>query len=97
MDVKERQNNGLNYLRMFNCTLLSRLNLLWWNHYPKRHGKKEKEMKLQIEIVKENKDGSADALVHFDKEALGMLIEKGVISILRQYIKQEKKAKKEKK
>jgi len=54
-------------------------------------------MKLQIEIVKENNDGSADALVHFDKEALGMLIEKGVISILRQYIAQEKKAKKEKK
>jgi len=52
---------------------------------------------IQIEIVKENNDGSADALVHFDKEALGMLIEKGVISILRQYIEQEKKAKKEKK
>ena len=67
------------------------------NHLSKRHGKKEKEMKLQIEIVKENNDGSADALVHFDKEALGMLIEKGVISILRQYIEQEKKAKKEKK
>ena len=54
-------------------------------------------MNIQIEIVKENNDGSADALVHFDKEALGMLIEKGVISILRQYIEQEKKAKKEKK
>ena len=54
-------------------------------------------MKIQIEIVKENKDGSADALVHFDKESLGMLVEAGIISILRQYIEQEKKAKKGKK
>jgi hypothetical protein len=54
-------------------------------------------MQFQIEIVKENKDGSADALVHFDKEALGVLVEEGVISILRQYIEQEKKAKKRKK
>ena len=91
------RNNGLNYLRMFNCFVFSRLDLLWWHHYSKRYGKKEKEMNIQIEIVKENNDGSADALVHFDKEALGMLIEKGVISILRQYIEQEKKAKKEKK
>jgi len=29
---------------MFNCFVFSRLNLLWWNHYPKRYGKKEKEM-----------------------------------------------------
>jgi len=54
-------------------------------------------MQIQIEIVKENEDGSADALVHFDKEGLGMLVEAGVISILRQYIEQEKKAKKGKK
>lgn len=48
-------------------------------------------MDIKIEIVKENKDGSADALVHFDKEGLGMLVEAGVISILRQYIEQQKK------
>lgn len=54
-------------------------------------------MQIQIEIVKEHKDGSADALVHFDKEGLGMLVEAGIISILRQYIEQEKKAKKGKK
>ena len=29
---------------MFNCFVFSRLNLLWWNHYPKRYGKKEKKM-----------------------------------------------------
>jgi hypothetical protein len=54
-------------------------------------------MQIQIEIVKENKDGSADALVHFDKEGLGILVEAGVISFLRQYIEQEKDANKRKK
>jgi hypothetical protein len=54
-------------------------------------------MDIRIEIVKENEDGSADALVHFDKEGLGMLVEAGIISILRQYIDQEKTAKKVKK
>jgi hypothetical protein len=50
-------------------------------------------MKLVIEVVKENDDGSADAMVHFDKEALELLVEEGVISILRQYIEQEKRKK----
>jgi hypothetical protein len=54
-------------------------------------------MNIQIEIIKENEDGSADALVHFDKEGLGILVEAGVISILRQYIEQEKNANKRKK
>jgi hypothetical protein len=54
-------------------------------------------MDIKIEIVKENKDGSADALVHFDAEGLAVLVEAGVLSILRQYIEQEKKAKKGKK
>ena len=54
-------------------------------------------MQIQIEIVKENPDGSADALVHFDKEGLGILVEAGIISILRQYIQQEKNASKRKK
>jgi hypothetical protein len=47
-------------------------------------------MNIQVEIVKEHKDGSADALVHFDAEGLGILVEAGIISILRQYIEQEK-------
>jgi len=50
-------------------------------------------MQIQVEIVKENKDGSADAMVHFDAEGLGILVEAGIISVLRQYIDQEKKAK----
>jgi hypothetical protein len=54
-------------------------------------------MNIQIEIIKENEDGSADALVHFDKEGLGILVEAGIISILRQYIEQEKNANKGKK
>jgi hypothetical protein len=49
-------------------------------------------MKIQIQIVKEHKDGSADALVHFDAEGLGVLVEAGIINVLRQYIEQEKKA-----
>ena len=54
-------------------------------------------MNIQIEIVKENKDGSADALVHFDADGLGILVEAGIINILRQYIEQQKKTKKGKK
>lgn len=50
-------------------------------------------MNIQIEVVKEHKDGSADALVHFDKEGLGMLVEEGILSILRKYIEQQKKEK----
>ena len=49
-------------------------------------------MQIQVEIVKEHKDGSADALVHFDAEGLGILVEAGIISVLRQYIEQEKKS-----
>jgi hypothetical protein len=54
-------------------------------------------MNIQIEIVKEHKDGSADAMVHFDAEGLAVLVEAGILSILRQYIEQEKKTKKVKK
>ena len=54
-------------------------------------------MNIQIEIIKEHKDGGADALVHFDAEGLGILVEEGVISILRKYIEQEKNANKGKK
>ena len=35
-------------------------------------------MKLIVEVVKENNDGSADAMVHFDKEALELLVEEGL-------------------
>ena len=48
-------------------------------------------MQIKIEIVKENQDGSADAMIHFDAEGLGVLVEAGIISVLRQYIDQEKR------
>ena len=51
-------------------------------------------MNIQLEIIKEHEDGSADALVHFDKEGLGLLVQEGVLSILLKYIEQEKKGKK---
>jgi hypothetical protein len=51
-------------------------------------------LNIQIEIVKEHKDGSADALVHFDAEGLEILVEAGILSILRQYIDQKKKEEK---
>jgi hypothetical protein len=47
-------------------------------------------MNIQVEIIKEHKDGSADAVVHFDAEGLGILVEAGIINILRQYIDQQK-------
>ena len=50
-------------------------------------------MQIQVEIVKEHKDGSADAMVHFDAEGLGILVEAGIISILRQYIDQKNREK----
>ena len=55
---------------------------------------------IKVEIVKENEDGSADALVHFDKEGLAILVQYGIISMLTKAIneyadkKPSKKAKK---
>lgn len=50
-------------------------------------------MNIQIEVVKEHEDGSADALVHFDKEGLSMLVEEGILSVLHKYIKQQNEEK----
>jgi hypothetical protein len=50
-------------------------------------------MNITIKTIKENKDGSADAVVNFDKEGLEFLIQEGVLSILRQYVEQNKNAK----
>jgi hypothetical protein len=49
-------------------------------------------MDIKIEIVRENKDGSADALVHFDKEGLGFLVQEGMLSLIKQFIEQNKNA-----
>jgi hypothetical protein len=50
-------------------------------------------MEITVKVIKENKDGSADALVNFDKEGLEFLVQEGVLSILKQYIEQQKKEK----
>jgi hypothetical protein len=49
-------------------------------------------MNITIKTIKENKDGSADAVVNFDKEGLEFLVQEGVLSILRQYVEQNKNA-----
>ena len=49
-------------------------------------------MDVKIEIVKENKDGSADALVHFDKEGLEFLVQEGLLAMIRQFIAENKNA-----
>ena len=44
------------------------------------------EMEIRIETVKENPDGSADALIHFNAEGLKYLIQHAVIDILTKYV-----------
>jgi hypothetical protein len=43
-------------------------------------------MKIQVKIIKENADGSANAQVDFDKEGLECLVQHGLISLLTQAI-----------
>ena len=49
-------------------------------------------MEITVKVVKENKDGSADAVVHFDKEGLEFLVQEGLLSVLRTFIEQNKNA-----
>ena len=37
---------------------------------------------ISVEIIKENKDGSADAQVHFNKEGLETLVQWGLVAML---------------
>jgi hypothetical protein len=39
-------------------------------------------MDISVEITKENKDGSADAIVKFDKEGLEVLVQWGMVAML---------------
>lgn len=39
-------------------------------------------MKVTVELIKENADGSADAKVNFDKQGLEVLIQWGIVSLL---------------
>jgi len=40
-------------------------------------------MKIQVKIIKENEDGSANALVDFDKEGLEVLVQWGLIALIK--------------
>jgi hypothetical protein len=41
---------------------------------------------ISVKITKENKDGSADAVVRFDKQGLETLVQWGLIAMLKQAI-----------
>ncbi len=50
-------------------------------------------MEIKVKVIKENKDGSANAQVDFDKEGLEFLVQEGLISLIKQVIEQNKNAK----
>ena len=39
-------------------------------------------MKIEVKIIKENKDGSANAEVKFDKQGLEVLVQWGLVAML---------------
>jgi hypothetical protein len=39
-------------------------------------------MEISVKITKENKDGSADAIVRFDKDGLEVLVQWGIVAML---------------
>jgi len=47
-------------------------------------------MKIQVKILKENKDGSANAEVIFDKAGLEVLVQWGMVALLTQAIDEYK-------
>jgi hypothetical protein len=49
-------------------------------------------MDIKLKIIKENKDGSANAMVDFDKEGLEFLVQEGLLAVLKRYIDQDKNA-----
>jgi hypothetical protein len=49
-------------------------------------------MDVTVKVIKENKDGSADAIVNFDKEGLEFLVQEGLLALITQFIKQNKNA-----
>jgi hypothetical protein len=47
-------------------------------------------MKIAVKIIKENKDGSANAQVDFDKEGLETLVQWGLVAMLTKAIDEYK-------
>jgi len=54
-------------------------------------------MEIKLKIINENADGSANAMVDFDKEGLEFLVQEGILHVLEEYIKQSKNAQEGKK
>ena len=50
-------------------------------------------MEITVKVIKENKDGSANAMVDFDKEGLEFLVQEGLLSLISQAIAMDKNAK----
>jgi hypothetical protein len=49
-------------------------------------------MEIRVIKIKENKNGSADVMVRYDKEGLEFLVQEGTIAIFKQFIEQNKNA-----
>ena len=49
-------------------------------------------MEIRVIKIKENKDGSADVMIRYDKEGLEFLVQEGTIAIFKQFIEQNKNA-----
>jgi hypothetical protein len=49
-------------------------------------------MEIKLRIIEENPDGSANAMVDFDREGLEFLVQEGILHILEAYIEQNKNA-----
>jgi len=49
-------------------------------------------MEITVKVIKENKDGSANAVVDFDKEGLEFLVQEGLLSLMNQAIAMDKNA-----
>jgi hypothetical protein len=47
-------------------------------------------MEISVKIIKENKDGSANAEVKFDKEGLEVLVQWGIVAMLTKAIDEYK-------
>jgi hypothetical protein len=47
-------------------------------------------MKIEVKIIKENKDGSANAEVKFDKDGLEVLVQWGLVAMLTKAIDEYK-------
>ena len=47
-------------------------------------------MGISVKITKENKDGSADAIVRFDKEGLETLVQWGLVAMLTEAVDEYK-------